>query len=511
MNVINDNWLFVRYLDDTIRQISVRQAFIDAEQIKNIETPVFHGTPVKLYEVSVMQFLAVIVLAAYFKPENGFRAKAKFFNLSSEWDTDLILKYLDQWETRFELFDEKYPFLQDPSLKGQANFDNTSAASYVSKISILAPGKNNIVFEHRANTQFDMEHYAPTLDELVYILLFTGFMGTSPMAQQYPNKTLNANATLFVVNYKDNLKESIICNALPIRESVSDGMYDRPVWELDSRSDIAKFDDSSIAKNVLLCSFFPSFPIYVAYQDNVIRDIVLPHSAVIDTEKRRAIENAYIFVNPCCVRRVSKDKDKTTNTEIQRSSYLEWRTTTKLINLCVDATKKFPEGAACKLFDVAYQQIKDVKSVLYYREYDDMKSNVLSFGSYSLPQGVFEILSLDTNHEQAVRFVELTTTLNTKFSVLAKSISGNNLNTYKKTFYSFAENYFFNEFIPQIETPDIIEKTAKLFIEKIKQDVLTFAYTNTNPLKYAQDYRIFCATLNKLQKTYESEKEIADD
>ena len=31
MNVINDNWLFVRYSDDTVRQISVRQAFIDAE------------------------------------------------------------------------------------------------------------------------------------------------------------------------------------------------------------------------------------------------------------------------------------------------------------------------------------------------------------------------------------------------------------------------------------------------------------------------------------------------
>ena len=160
-------------MDDTVRQISIRQAFIDAEQIKNIETPVFHGTPVKLYEVSVMQFLAVIVLAAYFKPENGFRAKAKFFNLSSEWDTDLILKYLDQWETRFELFDEKYPFLQDPSLKGQANFDNTSALSYISKVSIITPKNNNIVFEHRNNEHFDMDQYTPTVDELVYLLLYT--------------------------------------------------------------------------------------------------------------------------------------------------------------------------------------------------------------------------------------------------------------------------------------------------------------------------------------------------
>ena len=511
MNVINDNWLFVRYLDDTVRQISIRQAFIDAEQIKNIETPVFHGTPVKLYEVSVMQFLAVIVLAAYFKPENGFRAKAKFFNLSSEWDTDLILKYLDQWETRFELFDEKYPFLQDPSLKGQANFDNTSALSYISKVSIITPKNNNIVFEHRNNEHFDMDQYTPTVDELVYLLLYNNFMGTSSMATQYPNKTLNANATLFIVNYKDNLKESIICNALPIRESVSNGMYDRPVWELDSRSDIAKFDDSSIAKNVLLCSFFPSFPLYVAYQDNKIKDIVLARKAVIPSEKRGAIEDAYVFTNPCCVRYTGKKKDKKTKAEVSYSSYLDWHATTKLINLCVDATKKFPEGMACKLFDVEYQQVKDVKSIIYYREYTDKyKAAIASFGFYSLPQGVFEILSVDANHEKAVQFVELLTSLNNKFLIL-KLIPETNLNTYKKTFYSFAENCFFNELIPQIETPDIIEKTAKLFIEKIKQDMLSFTYTNTNPFKYAEEYRIFCAALTKLQKSYEGEKEIADD
>ena len=33
MNVVNDNWLFVRYLNNEVKQISVRQAFIDADKI----------------------------------------------------------------------------------------------------------------------------------------------------------------------------------------------------------------------------------------------------------------------------------------------------------------------------------------------------------------------------------------------------------------------------------------------------------------------------------------------
>ena len=62
MNVLNDNWLFVRYNTGKVKQISVRQAFLDAEKIKDIETPTFHGTTVSLYDVPVIQFLSILLL-----------------------------------------------------------------------------------------------------------------------------------------------------------------------------------------------------------------------------------------------------------------------------------------------------------------------------------------------------------------------------------------------------------------------------------------------------------------
>ena len=110
MNVLTDNWLFVRYNTGKVKQISVRQAFLDAEKIKDIETPTFHGTTVSLYDVPVIQFLSILLLAAYFKPANKFKAHQATFNkelTTKGWDEKVLTKYFDKWEKRFNLFDEK--------------------------------------------------------------------------------------------------------------------------------------------------------------------------------------------------------------------------------------------------------------------------------------------------------------------------------------------------------------------------------------------------------------------
>ena len=159
MNIINDPWLFVEYLDGTKTQVSIRQAFIDAEKIKNIDTPVFHNTKVSIYEVPVIQFLATILETVYFKPENNFVAHNKYFckNLMNDgWDLQLILDYLNKWQDRFNLFDEKYPFMQDISLKKYIKDENNdNDLSYISKISVVAPGANNLIFEHNDDIELD--------------------------------------------------------------------------------------------------------------------------------------------------------------------------------------------------------------------------------------------------------------------------------------------------------------------------------------------------------------------
>ena len=69
MNIINDPWLFVEYLDGTTTQVSVRQAFTAAEKIRKFVTPCFHKTVMYAYDIPVIQLFVTILQAAYYKPE----------------------------------------------------------------------------------------------------------------------------------------------------------------------------------------------------------------------------------------------------------------------------------------------------------------------------------------------------------------------------------------------------------------------------------------------------------
>lgn len=212
--MINDDWLFVRYLNNEVKQISVRQAFIDADKIKNIETPIFHNTRVYIYDVPVIQLLSTILLATYFKPEVNFKAHSSYFSkdlMKNGWDLDLILSYLDQYQHKFNMFDDTYPFLQNIKLKQQKTKDEDNISlGYISKTNLVAPGGNNLIFEHNSSTKTDLCSYKPTEDELVYILLYLRTMATSPMSKYYPNKALCGNTTMFMINYGKNLKETIV-------------------------------------------------------------------------------------------------------------------------------------------------------------------------------------------------------------------------------------------------------------------------------------------------------------
>lgn len=518
MNVLNDNWLFVRYNTGKVKQISVRQAFKDAEKIKDIETPTFHGTTVSLYDVPVIQFLSILVLSAYFKPKNKFKASGKFFNkklTEDGWDLKVIEDYFNKWEKRFNLFDDKYPFLQDIRLKEEIK--EKADNSFIGRSNLLAPANNNLVFEHITNSAFDINEFVPSIDELIYILLYTRSLGTSSMFAQYPYKAMASNATMFILNKGKNLKETIIANCLPLRDSNTDGFYDRPIWELDSLEDITKFDLENMYKNTLICTYF-LYPIYIQYEDDTIKDIIvarsIPQEIEVDengkkikkplvtnydiyfnSETRKALMDAYSFYNPWTIKRYKEEKD------IGSWGYKEWDNSIKLTNLCIEITKHTPEGCGCNLINSDLQANENVNNTIYYREYDGQKSNVLSFGKYNIEKGILSKLQNEKNHEKAQEFQNMLDKIQNKFYIFKDSeLTGSSLKDCKFAFSKFAENYFFTTFVSNITKKDCVDKATEAFVEESKKLVKRLEVVTNNPLKYAQAYRMFCGSLNKLKE-----------
>lgn len=516
MNVINDKWLYVRYLDNRVEQVSIRQAFIDAEKIKNIETPTFHGVKAFIYDVPVIQLLTTILLAVYFKPETDFLARDEDFQAilleDGKYDLSLILNYLDKWQDRFNLFDERYPFLQDTRLKPYADFTNDNIEAYLPKISLLAPSANNIVFEKCVSDhRLSFDDYKPNMTELVYMLLYNQSMGTSPMAKQYPNKTLLTNASMFVVNYKDNLKNTILANALPLRKSHTGELYDRPVWELDDRMDaLTKFDVGTVFENVLLCTFFPCLPIYIAY-DNEVKDIKLAQvgvcdDCILDKKLKESITQGYVIYNPLTIKSESKDK----KTDETTYSYTTWNKSTRLIRLCIDVTKQTAIGELCPVLSLG----SDANTIIYYREYDENKCNVLSFGKYELSQNVFAELTKPENHKKAIQFQNIISMVKDSFNIFREAMNDMTVTTVNgkqikhsttidntiTTFNSFAENYFFSDFVGNIADDKVMTTTYETLCSKAKEIVYKLGNVTKNPIKFADMMSLFYYKLKKIQE-----------
>ena len=506
MNIINDSWLTVEYLDGSQKTISVRTLFKEAEQIKTLVTPNFHNTTIYLYDVPVMQFLTVLLLSAYFKPETNFQSGDKYFSkriLENGWDNSVISAYLDKWQDRFNLFDENYPFLQEIKLKDREY--NEESTNYILQCSPIAPAANNTVFEgvSLSEGQSISSYYAFTEQELVYLLLYTAMLGVSIMPAQYKNKSLLCKHTMFLLLQGKNLKETIIYNALPLLESSRPNedteLYDKPIWEFDNKDEINDYDLMEITNNHLLCSFFPSMPLYVHY-DNGIKSIVVAKEikdAIVDEKTRDQIAQGYLLNNPFTINKMVEDKDGT-----KTFSPREWGKDLKISNLCTEITKKVPKSL-CRLISSDIQDNHGATCFIYYRTFDKYKSNVYACGRYELPQDVFDILQVEKNYDIAVEYQDMVAKIKGYLEFFKTEVSTSKMEEMKTLFAQRAESYFFHQFIDNIDKETILLDCYTYLSTYAKQliDDAMNSYIS-NPVSFAKVSIKAIGCINKLQTKY---------
>lgn len=105
-NLLDEPWIPVRFLDGTVADVGIREVFSQASQIDDL------ACDLPTVGFAIKRLLLAICYRTLDVPDTEA--------WEDLWHSGIpeqpIAEYLDRWEGRFFLFDEKYPFMQAPGL-----------------------------------------------------------------------------------------------------------------------------------------------------------------------------------------------------------------------------------------------------------------------------------------------------------------------------------------------------------------------------------------------------------
>lgn len=132
-NLIDEKWIPVRFPDGTRDELGISDVLLRSKEIAAIEDP----SP--LVVAALHRFLLAVLYRVLEGPTDIDQAKALF---KSGLPADKITTYLKKWRNRFWLFDEKYPFGQNPNVSKEELEPWTKLTSEYNATS------NKVLFDH---------------------------------------------------------------------------------------------------------------------------------------------------------------------------------------------------------------------------------------------------------------------------------------------------------------------------------------------------------------------------
>lgn len=469
-NILSDAWLRVKTQDNTVRLVSIEEAFKIARNIKDLVVPCFHGYNPTIYKYCVIKLLGTIITAAYFKPENSFFARKPEFGdelrVSGIW-TDTVSEYCKKWRDRFNLDDDTHPFLQDAALRSAAEAAYANGDSYIAKINPFAPADNEYVFNMRramkAGEKNYLVEYEMDREEFAYVLLYQISIGASPMPAQYSSSS-GASATVFVSLIGQNLLETIIMNLPNVSGSAQPTPlapakeYDRPIWEYENTDSIG-IPDEEIAACPLLMNFYTFKKYYTIFEGDHVAFVYEPTEKKLlgkeKTEREKALIEAHIPHNQSAVK---TDKDG-------KQSYYNYSDDNAWA-LCIAASKKEPDFQACTLLRSHVGSKYSVE--INWRKYNDKKVRMFSLGVVRLSSQIESIIDGE-RHKVAEHYQGLWKEIKSAVAEAVKScIDGANESDANRqqiisTLSAYTEKFFFETLLNYPEDAVLME-----YIEEAK-------------------------------------------
>lgn len=472
-NLADREWLFVRYTDGQIKQVSLKTALSDAG-IKDLAVPVYHGFACYPYLISAYMLLPVIVMAAYFKPDD-FSAGNESYLEELERDgifTDTVKDYIEKYHDHFDLFGE-HPFLQDPELKGSLE----NQEKYIPKMCYAAPSENgfmtgelnNLAVRNGGNV---FKGFRMSMDELAYSLLYTQSIVQCPIAAHYFAPLLKG-ASIFVFPKGKNLQETIRLNCVrltsssqPDEDENPDAMFDRPIWEFESPAQgIASYPLEETGKNILFCSFFPAFPILLGQEldeDGYVKQAavgqkkdfcrMLRHfpgmgeDVKVDVAKTwlTAVESTYVMYSPWTyVYKKTEGKKKEEKTVYR---YAFYNTDKSAHLLGIEITGKPSDREACIVLNPAESKTA-TEIAVYYRIINvEHAGKRIQSGVLELNRELYGLMD-EKAHIEAEKWAEIYTEMFRTLRMFAFRCKAEHIT---QELADWAECYFYETVLPEI-------------------------------------------------------------
>lgn len=215
-NLIDENWIPVRFLDGSRGELGIQETFLRAKEIATIEDP----SP--LVVAGLHRFLLAVLYRALEGPTDIDQAKKLFRDgLPSE----KINAYLEKWRDRFWLFDDAYPFYQVPGFipTGQNQWQWRSWSALAAEHNA---DNAKVLFDHLDVTDSGAISSSRAACWLLACQTFALGGGRSPF--QYTRSAPSAAAVIVLPLGKD-LHDTLIISLVPENREVLPG--DIPVWE----------------------------------------------------------------------------------------------------------------------------------------------------------------------------------------------------------------------------------------------------------------------------------------
>ena len=116
-NLLNEPWIRCVYIDGTVRLVSLRQLFKDASKIRSI------AGDIPQQDMPLLRLALAILYCVYgdqFEDDPSEKELRQLWLdmwMAREFDLKMVEEYLDQYESRFDLFDGERPFFQTTNLE----------------------------------------------------------------------------------------------------------------------------------------------------------------------------------------------------------------------------------------------------------------------------------------------------------------------------------------------------------------------------------------------------------
>lgn len=212
-NLIDEKWIPVRFLDGARDELGIRDTLLRAKEIAAIED----SSP--LVVAALHRFLLAVLYRALEGPTDIDQAKALF---KEGMSSEKITAYLEKWRDRFWLFDEKYPFGQNP------NVPKNEIEPWTKLTAEFNATSNKVLFDHTDTKNPG----ARKPMECARWLLSTMSFSISGGRGYYPSPSPNA---MMCIPLGRNLRETLCYSLVPYpNRDVMRG--DSALWEREPKT-----------------------------------------------------------------------------------------------------------------------------------------------------------------------------------------------------------------------------------------------------------------------------------